>query len=325
MRALLSKLSHQLRRPRLIPILGLLATATILGYLIYSERATFVQTLTAANGWYLVLALAIFSIDLMLVIWIWSRLMRSLGVTMPFATHVGIYAKANAGKRLPGTVWYVASRITLYEREGVPPSTVANASAIEFAVSVMSSALFSALVVGDLITTRVLPQLVRVAGATALILGALASVVSLAAIFYVARRFIARRLVGNDGGRAIRLSMGAWLLYIALYSLVWLLGGCFLLAICLAFVPTLGGPDVRLVIGCWALSSFMSSLALVLPSSFGIKELSVGVLLATVMSGVQAAIIALMARLLSTAFDFAWSLAVFVLFSRSKPPVNPNG
>jgi uncharacterized membrane protein YbhN (UPF0104 family) len=310
-------LTERLRRVwrrigRWIPALGLAAAAVILGTLAWRDREALWHAVNEAQPGWLAAAFVVFSVDLLLVIAIWAHLLRALGVTLPFREHVSIYAQSNAGKRLPGTLWYVASRVSLYERCGVPAATVAMASGMEFALSFTTSAVFGLVTVGDLLWTQVLPHVVHDIGAPAL---AAAGVVLASASLVVL--IAGRRLMRRRFGEAFQLShyrlKAPTILGLAgAYAGVWLLGGIFLLCITLAFAPALSIGQMRLTIGAWALSSMLATLALLLPSSLGVKELTVGALLGAALPASTAVLTALLARLLATGFDFAWSAAVMV-------------
>jgi len=301
---------------RWIPAFGLATAAVVLGLFAWRDRATLTEALATARFGWLAAAFGVFSVDLLLVIVIWAALLRALGVSMPLRDHFVMYAQANAGKRLPGTLWYVASRVSLYEQRGVAATTIAVASGLEFALSFTTSAVFGLITVGDLLWTQVLPHLVSDVGMPMLSGAAVLLITAGAVIAFAGVRLLRRRLEPHIDRRTLRLPVRTWLGLGALYLCVWLLGGVFLLCISLAFAAPAGIGQIRMTIGAWALSSMLATLALLLPSSLGVKELSVGVLLGTMLPTSTAVLTAVLARVMTTAFDFAWSAAVIVLGRR---------
>lgn len=304
------------RTSRWIPAFGLLAALVILGALGWRDRASLGAALRMAQPAWLAAAFGVFSVDLLLVITIWARLLQALGVTLPFWRHFTIYAQANAGKRLPGTLWYVASRVNLYEQHGVPAATIAAASGLEFALSFLTSAVFGLATVGDLLWTRVMPRVTTDVGLP-FIIGIAAALVTTGVLVAAAGgRLIRRRLGESFDQHQLRITARVWIELALAYVGVWLCGGIFLLCIAYAFTPTLGFGEIRLTVGAWALSSMVATLALLLPSSLGVKEFTVGALLGAVLPASTAVLAAVLARLMTTAFDFAWSAAVMAAAKR---------
>jgi uncharacterized membrane protein YbhN (UPF0104 family) len=304
------------RSVRWIPALGLAAAMGLLGWFAWRDRAALLEALATARFGWLAASFGVFSVDLLLVIAIWARLLQALGVNLPFRDHFLIYAQANAGKRLPGTLWYVASRVSLYEQRGIAPVTIAVASGLEFLLSFTTSAIFGLVTVGDLLWTQVLPHLAADVGMPALIAIVTGLAATGAGVAAAGSRLLRKRLGPQVDWRALRLPTATWLRLGAAYVCVWLLGGIFLLCICLAFAPWPALEQLRLTIGTWALSSMLATVALLLPSSLGVKELSVGFLLGTALPASTAVLAAVLARLMTTTFDFAWSAVVFVFATR---------
>ena len=108
----------KVRRGVLAMTLGL-ASLTVLGFMIYSQREVLQSYSWHVNWLSLTEAALVFMIDLLLVASTWAAIMESLGASLPYSTHLRYYCLANVGKRLPGTIWYVAGRGLLYARDGV--------------------------------------------------------------------------------------------------------------------------------------------------------------------------------------------------------------
>ena len=107
----------------------------------------------------------------------------------------------------------------------------------------------------------------------------------------------------------------AWLF---LYAAAWVVGGILLFAIARLYQP-LELAALPTFIGSWAISGCVSLLALVLPSGFGLMEISLTFLLARVMPPGLAALTAISARILITALDVLAGGAGWLLGRQKKP------
>jgi len=66
--------------------------------------------------------------------------------------------------------------------------------------------------------------------------------------------------------------------------------------------------EVVALVGAWGLSGALGSLAVFSPSGLGIREVSLTLLLAPLLSVSQAAFVAVFMRVLTTGLELAWAL-----------------
>lgn len=290
----------------------------LLGAFIYARREELATYRWQIDWPFIPIAFLIFSLDLLYVIWLWSRMMAQFGVTLPFRTHVAYYAQANLAKRLPGTLWYIAGRAQLYEQHGVPMRLTTMCSGVEFMVSALSSAVIGAIFIiyGLIGFTN--------SSETTLLRNATFIVIPLMCIVLMALPWIIQRLIRRAGLVASStISIGALAQLTLLYLGVWGLGGMLLFAIIRIYAP-IELAILPYLIGCWGASSLISSLVIFLPTSFGLKEISLGVLLALVVPPSVAAITVIVARIAITAFEVLWSgISVLLLTKRTQQAEKP--
>lgn len=282
----------------------------LLGAFIYARREE-IATYRWQIVWpFIPIAFLIFSLDLLYVIWLWSRMMAQFGVTLPFRTHVAYYAQANLAKRLPGTLWYIAGRAQLYEQHGVPMRLTTICSGVEFLVAALSSAVVSVIfIIYSLIGFANRSETTLLRNATFIVMPVLC-------IVLVVLPWIIQRLMRRAGLVASSsISVGSLAQLTLLYLGVWVLGGLLLFAIIRIYAP-LDWATVPYLIGCWGASSLISSLVIFMPTSFGLKEISLGVLLALVAPASVAVITVIVVRIAITLFEVLWSWVAVLLFSK---------
>ncbi|MFH1220523.1 MAG: hypothetical protein V1694_08720 [Candidatus Eisenbacteria bacterium] len=72
---------------------------------------------------------------------VWQYITRKFGYPLSFAKSTRIWLLSQAGRYVPGKVWFALGRIYLAEREGVPKSVTTVAMALELALVLGSSVL----------------------------------------------------------------------------------------------------------------------------------------------------------------------------------------
>jgi hypothetical protein len=218
---------------------------------------------------------------------------------MPFERHFRYYCIANVAKRLPGTVWYVAGRGYLYGGDGVNARAVVTASGIELAVMLLSGVATAAIFV--------LPR-TAASGLQLVALGTIGSLTLTAIHPRVLRRLLRALRVTPERMPGYRSLLG-WL---ASYMLVWSLSGLVLYLIGSAIWP-IEPRHIPYVIGSVALAGVMSSSLFLLPSNFGVNELSLSLLLNAILPLSLAGLIALASRVLVLLYDILWAGAGWTL------------
>lgn len=295
------------RVQRALYAITLVFVLALLGAFIYARREE-IATYRWQIAWpFIPIAFLIFSLDLLYVIWLWTRMMAQFGVKVPFRTHIAYYAQANLAKRLPGTLWYVAGRAQLYDQAGVPMRLTAICSGIEFIVSTLSSAIVSvAFIIYGLSGFAANSEAGLLRSATIIAIPVLC--IALLLLPWIIRRLMRRADLAFSSVISVNILSRLTLLYLG----VWVLGGLLLYAIVRVYAP-LSWNMVPYLVGCWGASSLISSLVIFMPTSFGLKEISLGVLLALIVPASVAVITVIAVRIAITLFEVLWSV-IAVLF-----------
>ena len=228
----------------------------------------------------------------------WSVIMRNLDGSLGWWRHIQIYCITFAARRLPGTLWYVGGRMGMYQQLGVAKKTVLAASSIEMIALLVTGGLVGLvfmLALGTSLPTRLV--LVIIAG---VILGTLILQPS-------ALKAILKRL-GNN--LVVNLRFHNVLVWFLLYTIAWIMGGLMISQLVSAFQPV-STRDITLIIEIWALSGTAGLLTFLLPSSFGVTELTLTFLLSQIMPLPLAGVIAILNRLMTTFFEILLSAAFY--------------
>lgn len=176
---------------------------------------------------------------------IWGRIMDLLGSQVTLAQHIRCYALSQLVKRLPGTIWYVASRGHLYQEYGEPLRLVAMASGVEFILLFVSGAFITLL-----LSLFALPDTYRyVQGILIVVLLLGISLIQPRTI-----RWLRRCFKLSD---APDLRQSVILRWVGAYLLLWLIGGAMYFLLLNAFIR-IDGEHFLYVITSWCLVGTLS-------------------------------------------------------------------
>lgn len=257
---------------------------------------------------YLALSAIMFCAALMLVVWLWARLIEALGYSIPFFTHLRYFTISNLAKRIPGTLWYVASRAYLYQHTGIKPTRIALASGLEVIISMISNIVISIAFAGS--------HLLRYLNAYFEVGLVLVFLVSLVLVLIHPRIVMLALEKLEKQKPEIVPGYGFLLSQVILHSGVWILGGLMFYSIC-AGITEISPAHITYVVGVWAVSSLFSNLILLLPANLGAKEISSTLLLAAIMPVPAAIVSALLSRVLVTTYEALWVLVTVWLARRA--------
>ncbi|MCX4683873.1 lysylphosphatidylglycerol synthase domain-containing protein [Kitasatospora purpeofusca] len=219
-----------------------------------------------------------------------------------------IYFLGQLSKYLPGRVWGVVTHVTHGRAVGVPAAAMTSAYLLSLALTVLTGACVSLFAAPAVLPGQwfwlVLP-----------VLGLLACLArpALATGPVVALARLARRTVEPPPEAAVRRA-------IALAVASWLVSGLHLWFLAVA----LGAPAVSSAgpgIGAFALATVVSSLAVVVPDGWGVRELTIAAALATALPGGTAATAAVASRVVCVVAELGSSAVVLALArARLGPP-----
>lgn len=263
-----------------------LAAVVYLAYMLAKGNLSLRQVNWKIYGTSIAAALGVYLLSLVIQFFTWSR-MISFHRKIDWQD-INIYSRMILMRSLPGGAWHWIGRISMYSSATeVPTKVVVLGNFLEWILLILVGL---AIWVGS-IPFPVLPIL-----GTLLLAGA---AVWLAASWQPAERGWPRRLA----------EAGGWVI---LDGLVWGLGAVILYL----FVRATGsGSSFQWVdsLRAWSLSGSLSMLIIVLPSSLGIREISLIALLQPVLSTSLALLVALMIRIVFTIADVFWGILGWLL------------
>jgi uncharacterized membrane protein YbhN (UPF0104 family) len=279
----------------------LLIAGGILSYLIYSQWEVLVSYDWDIDWIQVFISFIVFSFDLLLVVIVWAWLMNSMGKKLNLSTHFIYYSLSNITKRIPGTIWYIASRAQLYKTNEIDVKLTSIASGVEYAISTLSS-IFACLIFA-------IPIIVRYSYSPFLFI-----LVILIGIVMIHPRVISW-ILGKLKVESTTLEYRLIITSLVAYIFIWILGGIVLFFIAKSIYP-LQLSNLTYVIGVWSLVGFVTSVLLLSPSNLGITEVGLSLLLTNIMPSSIAVIIAIIGRILITIFELVWASTSFFVHRR---------
>lgn len=292
---------------RLIFIFGMiLVSAAILFFLVYRQWDILLQHKWSFRALPIFLSFILYFIALLLVIWIWTRIMVAVGADIPALKHFRYYCLSNLAKRIPGTIWYIASRAQFYRTEAVPMRFTSLASGVEAAI---------ATVAGILVALYFAIPIISAYGISLLWFG-LALLIGLFSIHPRVLGWLLKRL-GADTSCFSYALLIKWLLG---YILVWVLGGGVLYSIGNIITP-IEFKHISYLIGSWALVGVFTTVLFFSPSNLGVTEVGLSLLLSNIMPAPIAVLVAIAARIILILYDIIWAIVSATVLNRSNQPI----
>jgi hypothetical protein len=300
----LRKVKEIVQKPILRSVIGGLVMAVSLGYLGSVLARNWQELMT--YDWHVdygqaALAFVYYSVALAFAVLAWNLIMSRLTQVKNPTKHLKYYVYTQLLRRLPAPLLQFFGRAYLYEREGIAKSVTVAISLLEWILIILSGTLVYLLTLPFL----PLPPVWRspwVLGGILIIGALLVRPRTIRAVF---------RLMGKeDLGISFRYS--DLLLWLIIYSLVWI-GGGLVLYVAINSLYALPLAHLPAVIGIWVLSGLIPTLILVTPVGLGLKELTLSVLLGHLMPPSLAVIVALFVRVGLTLFELIWGIFVLRL------------
>ena len=244
----------------------------------------------------------------------WGRLVRDLGgPRLPLWTSIRVFMVANLGRYVPGKVWQIAGLAYLAKREGVQASVATGAAILGQGVALMGAALVG---IGVLFSAtefwRQIGGLWRVAGIMAAV-----TIIAVVVIPQVFRRVVTFwfRLTRTDLPDHTLGSGNTGLRWLTLYVLNW---GIYAAAFWLLYLSFGEWRAFSQVGPAFAAAYVAGYIAIFAPAGAGIREGVLVVLLQPIMAREAAVVLAVIARLWTTAIELI--PALLLALGRGRPP-----
>ncbi|MBC7233220.1 MAG: flippase-like domain-containing protein [Chloroflexi bacterium] len=242
----------------------------------------------------LILAILLYTIGVLIGSLCWSFILTGLGQELSLRTNIKVHLSANIVKYLPGYGWQILGKAYLCNRQGIPSGLIGVSLALEF---------FSIVLTGLWVIVLTVPEtLLHAWGLAKLSPWRLPGMAFLTALLIVAPRLLQRMLqyVGMRRKHAYQLRIvykPLWFMLV-LMILAWLLLGATLYTLTSALYPV-ALTDLPSLTFAWATSSLFSLAVIFVPTGLGVREGMLAFLLGFHLPMALAAIIAILARVIS--------------------------
>lgn len=277
---------------KLIIIVTGLASISILFYLVYQQRDILLAYEWDIQFGYLFLSFIVYSGNLFLAILVWARIMDSLGGQTIFLKHFTYFTLSNAAKRLPGTIWYIASRSQLYKTEGIPYRLTSLGSGIEFVIALLTSILISLLFAFQIVMDY---QYGLIGLIGLMIVG-----------IFLLQPKVLRWVISKFNINSHTYQYRKLIQWALVYLLAWAFAGTMIFCLGNA-ITRIDINQLLYIIGSLGIVNVVSSALLFAPSNLGITEVGMSLLLARIMPAPIAVILAVAVRIMVTLYDLIWA------------------
>lgn len=286
----------------LFTAISIVVMIIILGLLVYRQREIIIHYQWQFRPIPILLSFFIFSLALFWAAIVWGWIINNLGTKISYHKHIRYYIVSNLSKRIPGTIWYVASRFQLYISDGIDLKITAIASGIEMVLITLAGILVILLLsTQTLIQYHISPIILIII----FLLGLVLIHPKVIQWILLHRKFEARTF---NYKFIIQGIFG--------YFFSWILGGIVLYEIGNIIYPIAIG-NLPYIINSWTLVGIASSILFFAPSNFGITEIGLSLLLSQIVPSPIAVLIAVTARILMIIFEIIWA-GLFLWFKLPK-------
>jgi hypothetical protein len=236
---------------------------------------------------------------------VWGWIINNLGTKLSYHKHIRYYIISNLAKRIPGTIWYIASRYQLYTSDGLDLKITAVASGVEMVLITLAGIL-----VVLLFSTQTLLQY-HISPIVLVIIFILGLVLIHPKVI---KWILLRRKIETKTLNYKFIIQG-----ILFYIISWILGGVMLFETSNIIYP-LSIVNLPYLINCWTLVGIVSTILFFSPSNLGITEIGLSLLLSKIVPLPIAVLIAITSRILLIVFEIIW--AGFYLWFK-QPEITP--
>ena len=267
-------------------------TVIVLGVNVYKQRETLLTYNWQFRPLPFVLAFIIFSLTLFMGSIVWGYVLNVISKKLSYQKHIYFYIISNLAKRIPGTVWYVASRAQMYSEEGIALRVTTLASGLEMAFITLAGVITVLLFSTEIIVRYHLNPIIFA--------------IILPVGFIILQPKFIKWFLKILRIEEINIDYKLVLFGLLSYIIIWILGGVLLYEIGSIVYP-IPHDQIGYVIGSWTFIGVISILLLFSPSNFGITELGLSLLLSSIVPFSIAVVIAIASRILIIIFEFFWA------------------
>lgn len=299
------------RDKRVLKVLAYVLVCGFLGYQLWRVRDGLGASLRAVGWANLALATLLGVVGGIPGFFGWRLLLSTLEVRLPLNTAVRVFFVAGLTRYLPGGVWPAVAHAVAAKPLGASPARMAGAY-------VASQCL--GLVAGMAVSLFALPRLVAADPAWWVLLPLLlASLVPLAVPRLLAAAVgSVQRLLRRESAGFPLCDRKVLLAVTGLNAAGWVITGLQVTVLAVALGAPLG-PATALGIGGFALSMLAGVLTVIMPSGLGVREVVLGITLASLVSGPALVTVVALSRVVLTVGDLASTAVVLGVVGASAP------
>lgn len=298
------------KMPRIRLFVGWIVIIVSFSFLIHTLYTGWTELrlcLQNLNYWLLMIALLLYPLGFMPLVWAWHKIMCCIGGCCNFKTNLRLYSLSCLPKRIPGAIWYISARVALYQECRTDYSITLMATAAEVVYLSLSGFLLYLLSMLTGLTGIINPSF----GPASVVIGsAILTLIAVVILSWVLRRFQQRSLFKKE----IKLKSWDTLQILGLSTAAWLGGGIllYILTNAVTEIPVMRLPDF---IGTWSIAGTIGLATGLFVQGLGLREVTLAIMLSNYMPLSLAAAVSLLFRLLLTIGEFVWAL-LFVSFAR---------
>lgn len=267
------------KRQRVITAVFFTLTLLVITSILYTNRELLRSYEWHIQPYWLVLAIGLMLISMYMGAWAWHRLVADVANVTDRRLNIKIWWYANLAKRLPGVVWYIASRAILYEQAGVAKRTVTLLSGLEIALMFVSGLITTLLT----LPFWVLPDEISQNLGYAWFMLVLIPLSLLLIHPRVLEKILAKLSSDKEATPgSLILNWHHTLIWLVMYMVIWVAGGLILFST-INFFQTLSPQQLVPVVGMWSLANSVSLAGAITVTNIGVREVSLALLLTQIM------------------------------------------
>jgi hypothetical protein len=278
------------RRQRVVTAVFLLLTVVVIVSLITSNWETLRDYEWQIRPSWLLYTVTFILVDMFLGAVVWHSLCIRFINYPHFLTNIKIWWYANLARRIPGTVWFIASRAILYERVGVAKLPVSLLSGLEMVLIFVSGIVTTLLTLPFWILPEEVTQNINLIWFLPLIV--------ILCVILVHPRVLGKiwQLFSRQSPTE-RLYWRDTIIWLVLYVVIWSVGGFALFCLINVFQPL---PSTAMIaaIGMWALAGTISLAGTLTITGLGFREVTLTLMLTQIVPLPVALVIVIVLRIM---------------------------
>ena len=271
----------------------------VLGYAIWRDWMLIRSFKWRFNGLNLCLHIVFHTLSLGCMFTAWHLMIKRLHGKNRLRTDFRIYTLSLLARRIPLPIWFLGSRVLLYQSEGTSAAISLTATALEQALLAFGGVVCYLVLLPWYIYAQTIPWYIPI---TLIVFSLLVFILRpglLIDLLNQVQKYRHKPLIKVEITRKDLFIWGT------LYMAPWFLDGIGLYFAMTSFLPL---PDqVAYFIGISTVSTLVAMLTMILPAGFGLKELTMGAMLSVWIPISAGIVLSLVYRLLHTLVETFWA------------------